>query len=332
VTLHNLSARTIASAQSPLCWVVTDGKPGMQNQCLGLAEALGLEPVIKHVHLRAPWKQLSPHLLRLGNRMAYGADSDAIAAPWPDLLIASGRQSVAASLAVRAANPDCFRVQIQDPGIAPQGFDLVVPPRHDRCSGPNVLKTRGALHRVTAARLAADAAIWAERLGALPHPRIAVIIGGSNGVYDMTPQVVASLTNRLAALAQQTGGSLLVTASRRTGVENERVLRQGLAGFPGLIWDGQGDNPYFGFLGLADVILVTKDSVSMVSEACSTGKPVYVIELEGKSRKFDAFHQGLYDDGVTRPFAGLLESWSYPPLNDTAMAAAEVRRRSGLWG
>jgi mitochondrial fission protein ELM1 len=104
-------------------------------------------------------------------------------------------------------------------------------------------------------------------------------------------------------------------------------LRDKLADVPAVIWDGSGENPYFAYLGLADHIVVTADSVSMVSEACSTGKPVYVVELEGGSQKFRRFHEGLRSDGITREFTGVLANWRYAPLDDTQRAAAEVRRR-----
>lgn len=309
------------------CWVVTDGKAGMQNQCVGLAEALGLEPVIKHVTLRAPWSFLSPHILRVGNEYANTAESDPLSPPWPDLLIATGRHSVASSLAVAKANPATFRVQIQDPGIPADNFDLVVVPRHDRLRGDNVLATAGALHRVTPERLAVDTVAWRDKLSFLPSPRVAVMIGGSNAVYTLSEAVMTGLADRLAQWARQHGTGLMVTPSRRTGEANEAILRKTLAEVPSFIWDGQGDNPYFAFLGLADVIVVTADSVSMVSEACSTGKPVYVVTLEGGSPKFDAFHRGLLEDGTTRVFGGELQQWTYPLLDDTRRVADEVRRR-----
>lgn len=305
-------------------WVVTDGKPGMQNQCLGLAEALGADTVIKQVRLRAPWKQLSPSILRIGNRWANTPDSDPLTPPWPDVMIATGRHSVASSLWVASQSPKTFRVQIQSPGIDPKRFDLVVVPRHDRLRGPNVMTCKGALHRVTSARLAVDADKWREKLAWLPHPRIAVIVGGSNGVYQMTPAIAADLGDKLAALSKSTGAGLMVTASRRTGEEAEAALRSRLEGLPVEFWDNQGDNPYFAYLGLADAIVVTCDSVSMTSEAASTGKPVYVVMLDGGSPKFDAFHRALVEDGITRPFAGQLDDWAYAPLDDTVLAAQRV--------
>jgi len=310
-------------------WVVTDGKPGMQNQCLGLAEALGADTVIKQVRLRAPWKQLSPSILRIGNRWAMTPDSDPIAPPWPDVMIATGRHSVASSLLVRACNPSTYRVQIQSPGISPDYFDLVVVPRHDRLRGPNVMTCKGALHRVTPERLAVDADKWRDQLAYLPHPRIAVIVGGTNGVYRMTPAIAADLGDKLAALSKRYGAGLMVTASRRTGEEAEAALRSRLEGLPVEFWDGQGENPYFAYLGLADTIVVTCDSVSMTSEAASTGKPVYVVMLDGGSPKFDSFHRALFDDGITRPFTGEMEDWSYNLLDDTALAAKRVMEELG---
>src|ERR1700761_4695663 len=86
------------------CWVVTDGKSGMENQCLGLAEALHLAPIIKRVKLRSPWRQFAP-FLQVGLDMAFSRGGDSIAPPWPDLLIATGRHSVPASLYVKRSNP-----------------------------------------------------------------------------------------------------------------------------------------------------------------------------------------------------------------------------------
>lgn len=313
--------------QSLTCWVVSDGKPGMENQCLGLAEALGLTPVIKRVQLRSPWRQLSPYL-RVGNLFAAGPLGDPIRPPWPDLLIATGRQSIAPSLAVRKASGGrTFTVQIQDPQISPKHFDLVVVPRHDRLRGENVMTSRGALHRVTPAILADAAARHAERLAHLPHPRVAVLIGGNNGVYSLTPSIMGTLAERLANLARTKGVGLMVTPSRRTGADNEAILRTRLAGLNAEVWDGTGENPYFAYLGLADAVIVTCDSVSMTSEACSTGKPVYVIELEGGSPKFRAFHDELYKDGITRKFEGVLEQWDHPLLDDTERVATELRHR-----
>ncbi len=311
------------------CWVVTDGKAGMENQCLGLAEALGLAPQIKRVKLRSPWRELSP-FLRHGLRYAFGRQGDPITPPWPDLLIATGRASVPAALYVRRASRNkggngTFTVQVQNPVIHPSRFDLVVVPRHDGLTGANVMTTRGSLHRVTPELLKREAEKLLPSVRHLPSPRIAVLLGGSNSSYQFAPREAGQLTIQLAAMIKSTGGSLMITPSRRTGEPNLLIMKAGLHDVPCTIWDGQGDNPYYGMLGLADTILVTCDSVNMVSEACTTGKPVHVIDLPGGADKFRRFHQSLRDDGLTRPFSGQIESWTYTPLTDVQMVAARIK-------
>ena len=138
-------------------WVLTDGKPGMENQCLGLAEALGATPVIKRIAPRFPWSVLPPQFWPAPLR-APGPAGDALAPPWPDILIATGRQTVAPALAIkRASGGKTFCIQIQNPTIGHDRFDLLAIPVHDRVPGPNVIECRGALHRVTAEKLAAEA-------------------------------------------------------------------------------------------------------------------------------------------------------------------------------
>ena len=117
---------------------------------------------------------------------------------------------------------------------------------------------------------------------------------------------------------------------RRAGTENVAEQRRKLTKEGIFFWDGSGPNPYFGLLGLADAIVVTCESASMVSEAATTGKPVYVIDLDGGSRRFQRFHEMLREDGITRPFDGRLEQWNYALLDDTETVAAMVRQRLGL--
>ena len=310
----------------PVCWVVTDGKVGMETQCLGLAEALGFDPVVKRIRLRQPWRALNPWLPIPGRRV-FAAGSDAFVPPWPDVMIATGRQSAGPALyAKKRTGGRLFCVQIQDAGVAPHRFDLVVVPEHDRVRGDNVVTTLGALNRVTPDRLAAEAARWAPRLAHLPSPRLAMLIGGDNGAYRLTSGRMRDLADRLAALAHE-GWGLMVTPSRRTGAANEALLRDALAGVDAFVWDGTGDNPYFGFLGLADAIVVTADSVNMVTEAAGTGRPVHVVDLDGGSLKFAAFHASMRAAGIARPFEGTIGRWDYPPLLETARVAGIVRER-----
>jgi uncharacterized protein len=334
----NRAANLASAAETPptnaasigTCWILTDGKPGMENQCLGLARALGLAPMVKRLAIRLPWRWLTPKLWRDPLR-ALAPESDRLTPPWPDLLIASGRQSAAPAAAIRRlAAGRTFAVQIQDPYLDWSQFDAIVVPRHDledRGGPANLIATNGALGPVNLAVINAAATRLAERAAGLPKPRIAVLLGGPNRVYRFGTTEAQDLGRRLGALARAEGACLLVTPSRRTGAGIMRSLTAAMGEVPAWVWDGSGENPYLGFLGLADAIIVTSDSVSMISEACATGRPVLVQELPGGSPKFRRFHDSMRDAGLTRPFTGRLESWSYTPLAETARVAAEIARR-----
>jgi mitochondrial fission protein ELM1 len=200
-------------------------------------------------------------------------------------------------------------------------------PEHDRWRGPQVFLTTGALNRVTPERLMAARRLFPE-LEALPRPILAVLIGGSNRAYRLTMARLSELVDGVAAAVLHAGGSAVVTPSRRTGAEGLALVRERLAGVPAAIWDGTGLNPYFAYLAVADAVLVTSDSVSMISEAAATGKPVHVFDLDPSrrgGRKFARFHARMAMAGITRPFAGRIESWSYERLDDTARAGAALR-------
>jgi mitochondrial fission protein ELM1 len=319
-----------AAVAALTCWVVSDGNIGMETQCLGLAEAIGVRPEIKRLSIRWPWRWLIPQLWP-APLMAPGPAGDLLTPPWPDLLIATGRMSAAPAMAIRRASGGlCFTVQIQDPRCDPRAFDLLVVPDHDRVRGENVMVTFGSLNRVTPERLAVEGRAIAADVAALAQPRVAVLIGGSNGHYQLTPEVMTTLGRQLADLARAAGAGLMVTPSRRTGEENVRALRSALGDLPAdrlLFWDGRTPNPYFGYLAHADAIVVTPDSVNMVCESLSTGKPVHVVDLPVRRGKFASFHERLRAEGYTRRFEGRIERWSYAALDETRRVAAEVRRR-----
>ncbi len=309
-----------------VCWTLTDGGIGMVNQAVGLAEALGLQPQQKVLTPRFPWKHLAPQFwlwpLKSGG--------DPLTPPWPDLLISCGNKAVAPAIAVRKAGAGhTTAIHIQDPVVSPRHFDLVVAPSHDRLRGDNVIISLGAIGRVNGNRLAAAANAYADRLAHLPRPLVAVLVGGSNACYRFTPAEATALADQLDALGKEYGAGFAITASRRTGTDNvallwKRLNRPGVA-----FWDGEGENPYFGYLSLADHVVVTADSVNMVTEAAATGKPVHIFDLPGASAKFRRFHEQMRATGITRPMNGRLDSWHYTPLAEADRCAAEARRRLG---
>lgn len=318
---------------SATTWVITDGKLGMVNQAMGLAEAVGFTTVAKKIRPGAPWKWLPAGLWPAG-ASGIGRGSDPIDGTPPDLLISCGRHAVGPALWLkRRYRGHPFVVHVQHPRVDPARFDLVIAPAHDSLKGPNVLQITGSLHGVTSAKLAAAEARFGPAYRDVRRPLIAVLIGGSNSVYTLTETTVDWLIAGLKRLAAEHGAGLLITLSRRTEATVETRLRDALADVAAEIWNGAGENPYLGYLALADAVIVTCDSVNMISEACATGKPVYIADLPGRgSSKFADFHGQLIGAGIARLFEGRLENWSYEPLDDTARAASEIRRRMGLDG
>jgi len=308
----------------PATWVLSEPYAGLQAQALGLAESAGLTPELRTLAPRAPWRFLPAARWPA----PLSAVRDAVRPPLPQLVIGCG--GVAAAVGAALRRPGLAAVQVQNPRIDPARFDLIVANRHDELTGPNVIVTRTALHRATPQRLADAALAWQHRLADLPRPLVAVLVGGSNGRFRLDAPVAASLSAQLADMMRRDRVGVAITPSRRTAPEAVHALGEALVPLGGWVWDGSGDNPYFGLLALADAIVVTMDSVSMVSEAAATAAPVLVAPLPGKSRRIKLFLDGLTSDGRIRPFAGRLEMWPVRPLDDTPIAAAEMRRRLGL--
>ncbi|XP_057438857.1 mitochondrial fission protein ELM1-like isoform X2 [Lotus japonicus] len=269
----------------------------------------------------------------------------------PLLVVASGRDTISVASSIkRLASDNVFLVQIQHPRLYLNRFDLVITPRHDyypqtpeaqrqipwflrrwvtpwEPPGRNVVLTVGALHQADSAALRVAASAWHDKLAALPKPLLVVNVGGPTGncPYDL------DLVNKLVVMLQNvlwSCGTIRISCSRRTPGKISKILVKEFATNPKVqIWDGEGPNPHMGHLAWADAFVITADSVSMMSEACSTGKPVYVIGAELCTWKFADFQNSLQKLGVARPFTGMeniTESWSYPPLNDTAEAANQV--------
>ncbi|MBX9745911.1 MAG: mitochondrial fission ELM1 family protein [Hyphomonadaceae bacterium] len=309
-------------------WAVTDGRAGIENQALGLAEALARRtPVIlttKRLELRSPWRWM-PSAFVPAPRQATTIASDAIEPPWPHIFIGCGRASIPFALGMREwSRGKTFVVQLQDPRMNPREFDVVIPPIHDGLEGQNVLPIVGSCHRVTPEKLDEAVLSYPAPLEDMPQPRFAVLIGGKSKRQDISAARAREIADSLAAVQRETGGTLLVTLSRRTSDAARMVFRTFLAPHCAIFYEGEGVNPYFAMLGAADHIFVTADSVNMAAEAAATAKPIHVLAVDGNAGKLARFHQSLARRGCARPFVGRLETWSYPPLLETDRAAAAV--------
>ena len=311
-----------------LCWIICDdGKIGTEHQCVGLAHSLGYHPEIIRVRARGFWRFLPPSLWMFPLKGVTTTDKN-LTPPWPEIIISAGRLSVAPTSKIRKITQGQTKViQLLNPRIHPRHFDLVIAPEHDNLTGVNVLQTQGALHLLTQAHLEAEGARISHHIDQKQKPLIAVLIGGRNPSYAMKTDEIYHMAQRLKKILDRYQAQLMITFSRRTPAEMRQIFHETLKETSALVWNLKEDNPYYGFLNLADYIIVTCDSISMTSEACFTGKPVYVYFFKGGSRKFNRFHQLFQARNYTKPFEDQLEFWTYPPLNELSRMADMVRQR-----
>jgi len=314
----------------PRVWLLLDDRAGNRSQCLGVAEALGLDYEVRELEY-APTAMLPNAVLGASLAGLTTASRQRLAPPWPDILIAAGRRAATVARVVKRRSGNCTAlVQIMFPGrTGIDDFDLVAVPGHDGIAPrPNLITITGAPHRITADRLREAADEWRPRFAGLPRPWIALIVGGSTRRRRFTTAMAGDLGRGASAAAAAAGGSLLVTTSRRTGTAAPALLAA--IDVPRSVygWGDAGDNPYLGYLALADAVIVTGESVSMCSEACAAPAPVYVFAPPALiTAKHGRLLAELYTKGYARPWVGSLETWHHPPLNAAATIATAITER-----
>jgi len=311
------------------CWAITDHAAGNQRQALALAERMDLP--VRHLVLepRAPWSWFAPRLLPGSDRALPLAQRAAFAPPWPELAIGCGRSAALFTRLLRElSGGHCHTVQILDPRIDPAHWDTVIAPRHDSLAGPNVLNPLGSLNPIDDDWLA-DGRESCPQFAELPQPRSGVLLGGPRRGIVIDAGYAGRLAERLRARWRREGGSLLVLASRRTPDAVMDTMRTTLDGIPGLRWSGPDDgrNPYPGVLGWADRLVVSPDSVNMLSEACAVGCSVETLIEAALPAKLERFHRALREAGLLQD-VGAGPATRQPPLRETAEIAALVRARS----
>ncbi|WP_298917891.1 mitochondrial fission ELM1 family protein [uncultured Algimonas sp.] len=308
--------------------VASDGRRGIENQALGLAEAICRQVgtdcrIATHILASGPAFAALPPWIQLAVKRDFGL-------PPADIIIGCGRQAIAALLSVRRKGRCDFTVYVQDPRTEPSRFDLVVAPKHDGLSGPSVETMIGSPNRVTRDLIIAETLAHADRLSTLPMPRAMIAIGGPSHTHDMDAATTDAHLKAARNLADG-GYSLLITTSRRTPDLVQDQWRAFANGRPNDVWlhtpDAAGHNPYFAFLGGAKIILVSEDSTNMLTEACTTGKPVYRLPMQGDPGKFADLYEVLRHRCGVRRWDGRIDDPDYAPLDETARIADRVLER-----
>jgi uncharacterized protein len=271
----------------PKVWVLLADKAGGNGQLISLADALEWPYETKQLRYNSlnhcPNLFLGPSILSVDRRR-----SSPLEPPWPDLVIASSRRSAPVALWIKKQSGGSARLVHLIHTQAPLHlFDLIITtPQYRLPPRANVLHNTAPLNRPAPDRLAAAASRWQVRLGNLPRPYTALLVGGNSSVYELNPATATILARQASAQVRQVGGSLLVSTSPRTpSAVVEAVFAALDCPAHCYRWrPDDTDNPYLAYLALADSFIVTVDSASQVIEACVTNKPVYVFTWPTRAR------------------------------------------------
>ncbi len=317
----------------PVIWLIDAYRAGERGQVRALVDALGWVSETRVLQYRTAvfW----PHLF--GSASLTGitaASARQLQPPWPDVVISSGVRNEPVCRWIREQSGGRTRyVHVGKPWGPLDSFDLVITtPQYRVPDHPNVLNNTLTLHSVDAARLSRAREEWRDTFADLPAPYFAVIVGGDSGPFTLGPQAAVRLGREASQLAQSRGGSLLVTTSSRTRPEAVDALRDSLSA-PNFFYrwrPGDDANPYLGILAWADRLIVTGDSIAMLSEACATGKPVNMFDLGGMREGSEVPRR---DSRLGGALYALLMRWFWQPLTrDITLVHGRLREAGyAMW-
>ena len=292
-------------------WALLDNRMGSVGQIKGVLNELNpnaydiKEKQIKYTKLAA-----LPNLLKGASLLGVKKESIAqINSDFPDIVLSASRRTAPIALWIKKKSPKTKIVQLLHPDVSKSNllkFDRIFLPEHDKYkkSKGNCFYTIGSPHKVSKHVLGEAREKWQKVFAKLPKPLTAVIIGGSIKGKPFTLKNAEGLALEIKNLKERIGGSLLVTDSRRTGDEAEKIIMSYLKDIPAhtFLWGSKDENPLLGYYACADNIVVTGDSVSMACESCGTGCPVFVFCGEKwLTQKHLRFVQSLYDGGYAVP-------------------------------
>ena len=248
------------------------------------------------------------------------------------VIISCGRKSIIPSIALKKRlGNQIFNIHIQDPKISYKHFDLIVSPEHDNLNGENIINTTGAIHYLTKKEIMDNS----EYLGIEKDKRrelVAFIIGGPNKYYKYSEKQIHELFNKVKTLFTPDKFKIIVIPSYRTP---ENILKIAFNTFNNdhHVVKNIDKKAYLSALAISNYIVVTCDSTSMISEAASTGKPVYIAMMRSfkPTGRFKKFYSQLRDLGITRELENSVESWSYNKLNEVNRIAPIIKQNEKKW-
>ena len=304
--------------------LLTEGMHGMISQVEGLAKALDINFLHHTVELNNFWKVIPPKLTPISQNVYKKINQNEF-----DIIISCGRKSVIPSIHLKnVANKKVFNIQIQDPKVNPNYFDFIVAPEHDALDGQNVINTKGAIHYLTEKEINENKDYLKSFIKNDERKIWTLILGGPTKYYDYSIKNMKHIFLSIDELLKKHDFQLVVIPSMRTPIKTINYAKECFGDDHTIIMDVD-KKAYLSVLAIAEKIIVTCDSSSMISEAALTGKPIYIAKISPKKndKRFQRFYNLFRELNITRNLGEEVENWNYQKLDETNRVANIIKKK-----
>jgi len=305
--------------------LLTEGMHGMISQVEGMAKALNTQYSHRIVRLNFPWNLIPPKFSPI-SQIVLKDKIYLIENETPDLIISCGRKSVIPSIILKKKNPKIFTIHIQDPKVNYENFDIIIAPEHDNLSGKNIHISKGAIHYITEVEINRAKSYLIDKIKS--EKIVSLILGGPNKYYNFDDNQLIKIFDEIKSKFVSKDYKVIIIPSMRTPKKSIELAKKEMSTCAYVV--GSVDKQaYLSAYGLADYVIVTCDSTSMISEAATSGKPVFVAHMKPKKNnyRFKRFFELFKQMGITRDLGEKVETWSYNKHNEAQRIATEIKKK-----
>ena len=305
--------------------LLTEGMHGMISQVEGMAKAINADFSHKIIKLSFPWNLIPPKFSPISSIVL--KDNNYITEEeTPDLVISCGRKSVIPSILLKNKNPKIFTIHIQDPKVSLNNFDIIIAPEHDNLNGDNVYSSKGAIHYITQTEIEKAKPYLIKKINS--QKVVSLILGGPNKYYSFDPDQLIQIFNKIKSNFVSEGYKVIIIPSMRTPKSSIELAKKEMSSY-GHIVNSVDKQAYLSAYALANYVVVTCDSTSMISEAATSGKPIFVAHMKAKRNnyRFKRFFELFKQMGITRDLGEKVESWTYNKHNEAARIATLIKNK-----
>ena len=305
--------------------LLTEGMHGMISQVEGMAKALNADYSHKTVRLSFPWNLIPPKLTPV-SQVVLKDKINIAATEIPDLIISCGRKSVIPSIFLKRKNLKIFTIHIQDPKVGFKNFDAIVAPEHDNLKGDNIYTSKGAIHYITELEISKARQYLVDKIKS--EKIVSLILGGPNKYYSFNFDQIINIFNQIKSIFVSDGYKVIVIPSMRTPKETIDLAMKEM-GSCGHVVNKVDKQAYLSAYALANYIVVTCDSTSMISEAATSGKPIFIAHMKAKKNnyRFKRFFELFKQMGIVRDLGEKVETWTYNKHNEAQRIALEIKNK-----